>query len=238
MSTSAMELDGDYAIAQLEKLDDCPMLKGQSIPISSMIAEYLMPQLLPGRFKTWVEQYGRLPDSMVTNEVCIVLLPHEEFPVQVSDFANVECKAHREENGVLVVISFTGSLACFRAMRERLFGAAPLSSLKITEPLTDEELHQIGAWEARYWMPWPYIDYDGERGDRVPHKEVRGLYTKMKIHTRLWSDMTLPDPDGVAFIERDYIDGLLYAETNWGLVQDDDELDDITSDTTDEFDMD
>ena len=238
MSTSATELDGECAIAQIEKLDYSPLFQGRCIPICSMLAEYLMPQLLPGRFKTWVEQYGRLPDTFITTEVCFILLPHEEFPAEVSDFANVECKAHREENGVLVVISFTGSLACFKAMRERVFGAAPLSSLRIIDPLTDGELHQMNAWEERYSMSWPYIDYEDDGNARIPHKEVRGLYTKMKIHSRLWSAMTLPDPDGIAFIERDYVDGLLYAETNWVLVQDDDELDDIMSDTSDEFDMD
>ena len=228
-----MELDGDYAIAQLEKLDYSPLFQGRCIPICSMLAKYLMPQLLPGRMKTWVEQYGRLPDTFITTEVCFVLLPHEAFPAEVSDYAEIECAAVRNEDGVWTVINYSGSMASFRAMRERVFGTSVLHSIKITEPLTDEELQQMNAWEERYSMAWPYIDYDS--GDRLPHKEVRVLYDNMKTHYRLWTGLTMQPPEGASYVERDYIDGVLQSEVNWIAVQDDDELSDAASESSDEF---
>ena len=40
--------DGHYAIAQIWKLDTSPLFKGRHFQLSSFLAEYLMPPLLPG----------------------------------------------------------------------------------------------------------------------------------------------------------------------------------------------
>ena len=233
---SAMELDGQYAVAQIEKLDWCPLFQGRCIPICRMLAEYLMPQLLPGRFKVWVEQYGRLPNSFVTKEVCFFLLPQEELPVQISDYADLECTAYRPEDGIWTRINYSGSIASFRALREQVFGTSALYSVKIIEPLTDEETYMMQAWVMRYNMIWPYIDYEG--GDRRPHDQLRALYENMKVHERLCLTAPLQPPDGVDYVVRNYADGLFSSEITWIAVQDEDELGDVSSESSDELDWD
>jgi hypothetical protein len=175
-----------------------------------MLAEYLMPQLLPGRFKVWVEQYGRLPDSFVAKEVCFFLLPQEESPVQISDFADIACTTYRIEDGIWTQINYSGSIASFRALREQVFGTSELYSVQIIEPLTDEETYMMQAWVMRYNMIWPYIDYEG--GDRRPHDQLRALYENMKVHERLCLTAPLQPPDGVDYVVRNYVDGLFSSE--------------------------
>ena len=230
---SAMELDGQYAVAQIEKLDWCPLFQGRCIPICHMLAEYLMPQLLPGRFKVWVEQYGRLPDSFVTREVCFFLQPHEDLPVQISDFADIECKAYRTEDGTWTQINYSGSIASFRALRGQVFGTSALHSVRIIEPLTDEETHMMRAWTMRYNLIWPYIGYEGDYSR--PHGQLRALYENMKVHERLCATAPLQPPAGVDYVVRNYVDGLLSSEINCTALEDEDELSDVSSESSDEW---
>ena len=231
---SAMELDGQYAVAQIEKLDWCPLFQGRCIPICSMLSEYLMPQLLPGRIKVWVEQYGRLPDSFVTREVCFFLLPNEQLPVQISDFADITCTAYRTEDGTWTQINYSGSIASFRALRGQVFGTSALHSVQIIEPLTDEETNMMLAWATRYNNIWPYIDY--EEGVYRPHGQVTALYENMKAHERQYLTAPLQPPDGVDYVVRNYADGLLSSEITWIVPQDEDEFSEFSSESSDEWD--
>ena len=88
-----MAFDGQYAAAQLWKLDASPLFRGRYFPLSRMLAEHLMlPMFPPGRMKGWAEHYDRLLDAAMDDETVVRLLAREDIPKQLSDHARVECR--------------------------------------------------------------------------------------------------------------------------------------------------
>ena len=111
-SVRPMQLDGQYARAQVWKLDTL-----HNIPLSAMLTEYLMlPQFPSARFRAWVEQYDRLPESLV-KRVAFPLLPDEEFPQHLSERATVTCNVLDIIDGVQTWVEYHGSVAQYLSQR-------------------------------------------------------------------------------------------------------------------------
>ena len=183
-----MPLDGQYALAQVWKLDS---YKGRTIPLSTMLAEYLMLPAFPSaRFKAWAEQYDRLPATTVISQVQLYLLPHEEFPQQIDDDSLVLCSGLRIVGGVRTWIDYHGTLAQYLSQREAIFGTTTPTSMMITVRLTHEELHYLSDWDDRYVCPWPLVDgmwrpgYHARapipRRHRTVHPHLSALYERQR----------------------------------------------------------
>jgi len=148
-----MQLDGQYAAAQLWKLDT---FNGYDIPLYAVLGEYLMlPQFPSARFKAWIEQYDRLPD--VSTRVSFYLLPDEEFPQHLSERATVTCKVLDIIDGVQTWIEYHGSVAQYLSQRWEIWDAFLPTCVKITDVLTDEEQAYFDEWHNRYACPWPLV---------------------------------------------------------------------------------
>ena len=202
-SVRPMQLDGQYARAQVWKLDTL-----HNIPLSAMLTEYLMlPQFPSARFRAWVEQYDRLPESLV-KRVAFPLLPDEEFPQHLSERATVTCNVLDIIDGVQTWVEYHGSVAQYLSQRWEIWDAFLPTCVKITDVLTDEEQAYFDEWRNHYARsPWPLV------GMRGAHPQLRGLYDRHRAHlrARLASHPALPYNGDYVVVK--YFNGEVYSRT-------------------------
>jgi hypothetical protein len=206
--------DGHYAIAQIWKLDTSPLFKGRYFQLSGFLAEYLMPPLLPGRFKLWAETYGRIPSLAPCGCVGIHLWDDEGIPPQLSDEAHLTCRAVRTDGPLEVRIRYKGTVQQYLAKREEVFGTAVPYSVYIEDELTKEERRQLDAYDEHYDRVWPSI----RGGWRKPHPKLRDLFENRKALLRHWDTRSMLDLDrydDVDHIVRYYFEGELYQEASF-----------------------
>jgi len=233
-----MAFDGHYALAQIWKLDASPLFKGRYFQLSSMLAEYLMPVLLPGRFKLWAEKYDRIACMAPFEHVGIHLQGDEDVPPQLSNEAYLICRAVRTDGPLQVRIRYDGTVQQYLAQREEVFGTAVPYSLQIEDVLTAEEVALFEAFDDRYDRLWPWIDaVKGENGRlvRIPHPKLRDLYERRRAFLMRWDLLNMREPtiEDLDYIQRVYVYGELDSEVTIVRV-----LADPDSDSTDEFDWD
>ena len=209
-----MPLDGQYAAAQLWKLDS---IKGRTVPLSTMLAEFLLLPAFPSaRFKAWAEQHGRLFDAAMLRQMTVHLLPHDDIPQHISGGAKIQCKAMRIVGGVRMWINYHGTVAQYTSQREEIFGTSMPTSLAIEEPLTDEEQAYLYEWDDRYTCPWPYIagQWRHYRMPRRVHPQLIGLYDRYKEVYAQWEEAVEYEPyDGdFNYVVRNYYNGELHTQ--------------------------
>jgi hypothetical protein len=218
-----MPLDGQYAAAQLWKLDS---YKGRTIPLSTMLAEFLMMPAFPSaRFKAWAEKYNRLPGTTVISQVQLYLLPHEEIPQQIDDNSVVLCNGLRIVGGVRIWTDYHGTLAQYRSQREAIFGTTTPTSMMIAVRLTNDEHQYINDWDDRYVCPWPLVDGHWRPGyharaptprrHRTVHPHLSALYER---HRAFWmqreATVEFEPVDGEHnYVAVRYYDGELHSRT-------------------------
>jgi hypothetical protein len=215
-SVRPMQLDGQYARAQLWKLDT---FKGHTMPLSTMLADYLMlPQFPSARFRAWVEKYDRLPDAFMT--VVFPLLPHEEFPQHLTDHATVSCKCLKIVDGVRTWIIYNGSVVQYLSQREVIFGDTVPTSFKIIDHLTDEEQAYFREWYNRYDCSWPRVGswqrlgyFERNAGGFRPHPQLLALYTRSSTHLRDWYAAAEREPFDEFHIVVEYSGGEVHSRT-------------------------
>lgn len=197
-SVRPMQLDGQYAMAQLWKLDT---FKGHTIPLSAMLAEYLMPPQFPSaRFRAWIEQYDRLP--RLTARVMFHLLGHEEFPQHLSEDAWVKCNVLGIIYGELTWITYRGSVAQYLSQREAVFNGIVPTALTVIDPLTDEEKAYFAEWRNHYARSsWPLV------GMRGAHPQLRGLYDRNRAHHDAWFEAQPALPGNGDYLMVEYFNG-------------------------------
>ena len=78
-----MAFSGQYAAAQLEKLDHSPLFRGHTFSLAREISGYLgyAPDFAPPSFVRWARAHGRLP--CIEDDVCD---EYVRAPMRVSDF--------------------------------------------------------------------------------------------------------------------------------------------------------
>ena len=104
-----MPFDGQYAAAQLWKLDGSQLFKGRYFQLSTMLTDYLMLPAFPSaRFQHWADQYDRIPYVSI-NQVCTRLLAHEDIPRHLSERAKVHCCGWRTDGKLPVYIYYVGT---------------------------------------------------------------------------------------------------------------------------------
>ena len=221
--TELLYFDGQYASAQLEKLDWCRLFKGRRVHISEQIAEFLMlPKFPSARFEAWARQCQRLPDSNMRLEVCVELLAGEGLPDNLSDRARIQCKVVRMEGVHTLYIDYSATTAQYLAQREALFGTSEPCSIRVKDFLTDEELEYLSMWRERYGCPWPYVHggWNASANERYvdwrAHEELRPLRHKECEHFRKWCAAAHRGPDeDEYYIRRFYVDGALNSEVRY-----------------------
>ena len=243
-----MPFDGQYAAAQLWKLDS---IKGRHFPLSTMLAEYLMLPAFPSaRFKAWAEQYDRLPASTtVMSHAHIHLLPHEEIPQHIDD-AKIVCSALRIVGGASTWIDYHGTLAQYLSQREAIFGTTTPTNVRISVRLTRDERSYVDDWDDRYVCPWPFVDgtwrpgYHARAPDPVLHRTVHpqlsALYERRRAFWLQWEAALQIEPFDSShnYVQLRYYDGVLHSR--FVHIREPDPLEDVfvdvPDDTTDEWD--
>jgi hypothetical protein len=220
-----MPFDGAYAAAQLWKLDT---YKGRTIPLSRMLAEYLMLPAFPSaRIKDRAEQYDRMPHA-THGYTETRLLAREEIPRHLSERAKVHCCGWRTDGEMPVYIYYAGTPSQYLAQREEIFGATTPFDIRVEDIISDEENAFLHKWEKRYRCPYPYVfgpwnvPYSTTSTGILPeaHPHLTVLYAKMKAHFSLWRNATVHPPDedfdDIVYVERHYSNGKMYREeTHW-----------------------
>ena len=206
-----MAFDGQYAAAQLWKLDASPLFKGRYFQLSNMLADYLMLPAFPSaRMKAWAEQYDRMPHATF-NYTNTHLLPNEDIPRHLSEQARVRCRGWRVDGEIPIYIYYTASVPKYLAHREEIFGATAPFGVHVDDCTTDEENAFLHKWWARYRCPYPYVcgRWNVPSTSLVVHSEVHPQLTaikvKMKAHFRLWDAAIVHPPDDeddIVYIER------------------------------------
>ena len=81
-----MAFSGQYAAAQLEKLDNSPLFRGRSFSLARKISDFLgyAPHFAPPSFVRWARAHGRLP--WIDDDVCD---EYVSAPMLASDFNNI-----------------------------------------------------------------------------------------------------------------------------------------------------
>jgi hypothetical protein len=213
-----MPLDGACAAAQVWKLDT---YKGRTIPLSTMLAEFLMMPAFPSaRIQAWIEQYGRIVMPVVSR-VQIRILPHEEFPQDIDD-AVVVCSGLRIVDGERRWIDYHGTAAQYLSQREAIFGTSAPANMLISVRLTDDERHYLSDWDDRYVCPWPLVDGEwrpgyhtrAEAGRRMQaHPQLRELYERYREFSRRLAAESEMEPimDEFDYVALRYGDGELIS---------------------------
>ena len=213
-SVRPMQLDGQYARAQLWKLDT---FKGHTMPLSTMLTDYLMLSQFPSaRFRAWVEQYDLLPEAFM--RVVFPLLPHEEFPQHLSDHATVSCKCLKIVDGVRTWIIYNGSVAQYLSQREAIFGDTVPTSFRIIDHLTDEEQAYFDAWYKRYECSWPKVGawerlscFERNTGGSRPRPQLLALSTRSRTHLYDWYAAAADEPVDDFYVVVEYSGGEVHS---------------------------
>ena len=225
---STMTFDGQYASAQLWKLDASPLFRGRYFQLSSILAEYLMlPAFPPARMKGWSEQYGRLSSTVMYPEIDVRLLAHEDIPRQLSDRTKITCRAMRREGAMKVWIYYEGTVAQYLQQRQAVFGSAAPTQLEIMEKPNDEELQYLDKWEERYECPCPYVSGPWVGSRKRAHPHLRTLYDKLREFAMQWDAAIVGEPiEEADYIIRCYLDGQRSSEMRVHREDVDDDSDD------------
>ena len=219
-----MALDGQYAAAQLWKLDGSPLVKGRYFQLSTMLAEHLMLPAFPSaRIKDRADQYDRMPHASF-NHTSENLLAHEEIPRHLSERAKVHCCGWRTDGELPVYIYYVGTPSQYLTQREEVFGATAPFDIRVEDWLTDEENAFLRKWWKRYRCPYPYVygpwnvpySHTATWISPEAHPHLTALYAKMKAHFSLWRNATVHPPDedfdDIVYVERHYSNGKMYRE--------------------------
>ena len=219
-----MPLDGQYAVAQLWKLDGSQLFKGRYFQLSTMLAEYLMMPAFPSaRFQDWADQNDRMPFVSI-NQVCTRMLAHEDVPRHLSAHADVRCCGWRTDGALPIYITYYGDLATYMTQREEVFGATAPFKIYVDDRLTDEENDFLCMWLKRYRCPYPFVygswnvPYSITATGIIPkvHPRLAALDEKERAHFRIWRTGIVPKPDedidDIVYNERIYVNGVLNTD--------------------------
>ena len=155
-----MAFSGQYAAAQLHKLDNSPLFRGYTFPLAAEVSAYLgnVNALVPPTLLRWSRLLGRLvavnpvPAIIVlTDELdgldCEVTGTYTEFDGRVWRYASATCtmdEHHRE-------------------------GHTPIFDVMISTPVTEEDRRFYFRWYEVYGTRWP------DSADNVRHPAIMRL---------------------------------------------------------------
>ena len=155
-----MAFSGQYAAAQLAKLDYSPLFRGYTFPLAAEVSAYLgnVNALVPPTLLRWSRLLGRLvavnpvPAIIVlTDELdgldCEVTGTYTEFDGRVWRYASATCtmdEHHRE-------------------------GHTPIFDAMISTPVTEEDRRFYVRWFEVYGTRWP------DSADNMWHPTIRRL---------------------------------------------------------------
>ena len=142
-----MAVSGQYAAAQLAKLDRSPLFRGRHFPLAQEIAAYLgnVTPLMPPTFLRWSRVLGRRV-SITTSRGIIVF---------IDELQGIDCTvqvSYTEFDGLWRIHHATGTVEeYYRAGRGFLFDAV------ISTMPTVADQYFYNDWWQMYRIEWPLI---------------------------------------------------------------------------------
>ena len=180
---AAMVFSGQYAAAQLQKLDHSPLFRGLWFPLSHELSEYLgyAPNFAPPSFVEWAQAHGRLPSIVKHLPVGFVDVPMLEHEFE-REFAGYEVRANIIVprgilDGMLRKVSYTGR---FERIRELTTGYV-LFGICIELEVGDEDADFYSRWLRVHSVAWPF----GLRENRI-HPVIQGAVKIFMLHNIAW----------------------------------------------------
>ena len=141
-----MAFSGQYAAAQLQKLDNSPLFRGYSFPLAAEVSEYLgnVNALVPPTLLRWSRLLGRL----------VAVNPVREIIVLTDELDGLDCEVtgtYTMFNGTRWVVE---SATCTMDEHHRE-GRTPIFDVMISTPVTDEDRRFYIRWFEVYGTRWP-----------------------------------------------------------------------------------
>ena len=174
-----MAFSGQYAAAQLEKLDRSPLFRGRTFPLAKEIAGYLgyAPDFVPPTYLTFARAHRRIPSDHGTLDAADHMTHAHVLERDVDNF-----HAYTLHAIILRVsgaqLGFNGSLETLRMIQ----GDGQLFCIKVELLRTPEDFEFFGRWRATHGVSWPYImDYDHRH-----HPVLRGALHTQQMYEEEW----------------------------------------------------
>ena len=174
-----MAFSGQYAAAQLERLDASPLFRGHTFPLAQEVAEHLgfADELVPPSYLRWSRALGRLAGITQADIIpvmmeelegiqCVVRVSWPE--VGVEDFGNHPSWIWRHAEG-------TTDEHCRQ-------GRAPIIDAMIVTPQTFEDASFYIFWSLKHRNAWPRL------ADDTIHPALEHLVSKYLCFMGVYRD--------------------------------------------------
>ena len=152
-----MAFSGQYAAAQLGKLDNSPLFRGHTFPLSRELSAYLgyAPNLAPPSFVEWARAHGRLPtvEEDVYDGYMMVRMHPSDFDNDNFDVDAVDANVLRPRGGP-GILAIERVLARPGRVRELQWGHT-LFNIAIEVTTTYEDMNFCARWGRAHRSNWP-----------------------------------------------------------------------------------
>lgn len=149
-----MAFSGQYAAAQLEKLDNSPLFRGYTFPLAAEVSDYLgnVTALMPPTLLHWSRVLGRL---VATN-------PVRQIIVLTDELDGLDCEVEGTYTEFVDGRWCYSSQTCTMDEHHRE-GHTPIYDAMINTPVTDEDYRFYFRWAEVHNARWPYLEGDIRR---------------------------------------------------------------------------
>ena len=170
-----MSFSGQYAAAQLEKLDHSPLFRGHTFPLAHELSAWLgyAPDFVPPTYLAFARTHQRIPsmNGGDTRAAYAAVLDHD-----VHNYEGYIMHANISRfNGCRLRIDHViGTLAELRELRREGEGEYCCFSVELLR--SPEDIEFFARWRATHGEEWPYTPVSA-----YPHHALRGA---TRVHWR------------------------------------------------------
>ena len=178
-----MAFSGQYAAAQLEKLDNSPLFRGRTFPLAKEIAAYLgyAPDFVPPTYLTFARAHQRIPSRYGRGEGADHAAYASVLNRDVDNFHAYTLHANllRFNGDRLHIDYIIGTLDNLRTIRG---DGGPLFCFSAELLRSPEDLEFFERWRAVHGVSWPY----SRAYDHRPHHVLRGAFRTHSMYEEEW----------------------------------------------------
>jgi hypothetical protein len=178
-----MAFSGQYAAAQLEKLDTSPLFRGSTFPLAKEIAAYLgyAPDFVPPTYLTFARAHQRIPSKYGPGEGANHAAYASVLDRDVGNFYAYTLHANllRFNGDRLHIEYIIGTMATMHALRRGLGLLFCFAAELVRSP---EDLEFFERWRAVRGVSWPYT----RAYDHRPHHVLRGAFRTYQMYDEEW----------------------------------------------------
>ena len=174
-----MAFSGQYAAAQLEKLDNSPMFRGRTFSLAKEIAAYLgyTPDFVPPTYLTFARAHDRIPTTEVEHDLHTHAVTSVVLKRDLRNFNNYAAAASvlRFRNDILHIDFIAGVVFDLTWMRP-----TPVFAIEVEVPRSPEDLEFFNRWLAVHGVTWPYTR------DNEHHPALQGAIRTCRMYEEEW----------------------------------------------------